>query len=208
MNRFGISFLALVCLGVSTVYAGLTTPSTVIWGEVRINGQLATAPSGSETPVRVVARLGGHELASYSLGDRSPLENRYAVTIPMESLEDGSSADLSKARIGEMITLVVIYDDNGALTEELSGSHVISSLGQVVNQDLFVGLGCAGDLSPDGDVNAQDLEVMVQCLAGPEILTPPGGCSQDQFSSSDLDNNTAIDMYDVAILQRLAGPCP
>jgi hypothetical protein len=208
MSRFAVWMTLIACTGSMAAYAGLTLPSTVLWGTITINGQQAVVPTGGETPTKVTVRLNGNDLATYSLGDRAALGNNFAVTIPMESLADGSAASSSRARVGDTVEVLVTYDDNGSPVTEAVATQQISQLGQVINLNLIAAPSCPGDLVVNGVVDAGDLEVLLTCMAGSGVGTPPGGCSGSQFGLSDLNIDGAIDLADYAMLQTLVGPCP
>ena len=53
-----------------------------------------------------------------------------------------------------------------------------------------------GDLDGDGDVNLEDFAIFADCLAGPEVNTPPPACTQQQFDSPDLDRDNDVDLSD------------
>ena len=64
-----------------------------------------------------------------------------------------------------------------------------------------------GDLDGDGDVDLDDVGVFADCLAGPEVSTPPGECTQEQFDVADLDADNDVDLADFAVFQRkFTGP--
>lgn len=45
------------------------------------------------------------------------------------------------------------------------------------------------------------LETITSCLNGPEVLTPPVGCTPEDFDDSDLDRDGDVDMSDVWVFQ-------
>ena len=58
-----------------------------------------------------------------------------------------------------------------------------------------------GDIDGDHDVDLSDWGLFVGCLAGPDVSTPPAGCSLAQFSLSDLDTDGNVDLADSCLLQ-------
>ena len=60
------------------------------------------------------------------------------------------------------------------------------------------------DCDGDGYVAGNDLAVFANCMAGPQVATPPVGVTQQQFDLADLDGDADVDMGDFAIMQRLA----
>ncbi|HNO77103.1 MAG TPA: DNRLRE domain-containing protein [Phycisphaerae bacterium] len=68
------------------------------------------------------------------------------------------------------------------------------------------------DFDHDGDVDSDDFAVFAECLAGPGVLTPPGGCSPGDFTDADQDSDGDVDLDDFALLQleftgTIASPC-
>jgi hypothetical protein len=60
-----------------------------------------------------------------------------------------------------------------------------------------------GDFDCDGDVDLDDYEVFADCLAGPEVPTPPEGCSPEQFDQADLEADNDVDLADFADFQAV-----
>jgi hypothetical protein len=67
-----------------------------------------------------------------------------------------------------------------------------------------------GDYDGDIDVDADDFGMFfADCLAGPGVLTPSGGCTAEQFALSDLDKDGDVDLGDYGIFQEFStGPLP
>jgi hypothetical protein len=61
------------------------------------------------------------------------------------------------------------------------------------------------DFDADGDVDYDDLLSFLDCVAGPEVTTPPAGVPPQVFDASNLDTDEDVDLHDFAILQRLGG---
>ncbi|MCK4659887.1 MAG: hypothetical protein KAV82_10240 [Phycisphaerae bacterium] len=57
------------------------------------------------------------------------------------------------------------------------------------------------DLDRDGDVDLDDFAGFIGCLAGPEVTTPPGGCTSGRFDSADLDSDGDVDLADFNVFQ-------
>ncbi len=55
----------------------------------------------------------------------------------------------------------------------------------------------AGDLDDDDDVDLDDSALFIQCINGPDVLTPPVGCGAADFANADLDNDFDVDLADV-----------
>ncbi len=63
-----------------------------------------------------------------------------------------------------------------------------------------------GDADDDGDIDLADVWVLVDCHAGPFVMTPPLGCGPEAFAQADLDNDGAVTLSDYAIIQELLFP--
>jgi len=64
-----------------------------------------------------------------------------------------------------------------------------------------------GDFDDDGDVDLDDYEEFFACLNGPNVTTPPPGCSPEQFVQADLDGDADCDLADAAaFVDRFTGP--
>jgi len=53
-----------------------------------------------------------------------------------------------------------------------------------------------GDLDGDGDVDLDDEAVFAACLNGPNVTSPPNGCTQEQFDLADLHVDRDVDLRD------------
>ncbi|MBN1511896.1 MAG: family 16 glycosylhydrolase [Phycisphaerae bacterium] len=57
------------------------------------------------------------------------------------------------------------------------------------------------DLNRDGDVDLADFVLFAECLAGPDVSSPPASCPADRFARCDFDTDTNVDLADFAVLQ-------
>ena len=62
-----------------------------------------------------------------------------------------------------------------------------------------------GDIDLDGAVGPADFLLLAECLAGPEISTPPAGCSAEHFARADVDGDGDVDLADVWRFQTAFG---
>ncbi|UCG16558.1 MAG: lamin tail domain-containing protein, partial [Phycisphaerales bacterium] len=58
-----------------------------------------------------------------------------------------------------------------------------------------------GDIDLDDDVDLADLVKFVECMNGPDVSTPPGGCTLDEFGLADLEWDNDVDLGDFAEFQ-------
>ncbi len=60
-----------------------------------------------------------------------------------------------------------------------------------------------GDVDGDGDVDLTDFAHFAECLAGPEVTTPPPGCSQYHFDNAGFDADADVDLADFAMFAKV-----
>ncbi len=64
-----------------------------------------------------------------------------------------------------------------------------------------------GDMDGDGDVDLDDYDIFIECLAGPDVTTTPEFCTEMQFDSLDFDADGDVDLTDYAFFQsQFTGP--
>ncbi len=61
---------------------------------------------------------------------------------------------------------------------------------------LSPGSSGSGDLDCDGDVDLADFATLAVCFTGPDVTTPPAGCSAAEFAGSDIDGDGDVDLAD------------
>ncbi len=68
---------------------------------------------------------------------------------------------------------------------------------------------CTGepaDFKADGFVDAYDYPFLAESLAGPDVSTPPLGCTQDHFDLADLQGDNDVDRRDFAMFIEAVTP--
>ncbi len=55
----------------------------------------------------------------------------------------------------------------------------------------------SGDFDGDSDADLDDYAVFADCLAGPDVTTPPDDCDPDDFATADFDGDEDVDMADI-----------
>ncbi|UCG16643.1 MAG: lamin tail domain-containing protein, partial [Phycisphaerales bacterium] len=58
-----------------------------------------------------------------------------------------------------------------------------------------------GDIDEDGDADLDDYALFADCMNGPNVGTPPGGCTAGEFDRSDMDNDNDVDLGDFGEFQ-------
>ena len=77
----------------------------------------------------------------------------------------------------------------------------IIDLTKKIRLDVLLTDAVPGDMDADGDVDLLDYAAWAACLAGPNVSTPPGGCTAPQFALADLDSDLDVDDGDFADFQ-------
>ncbi|MCP4592605.1 MAG: DUF1566 domain-containing protein [bacterium] len=68
--------------------------------------------------------------------------------------------------------------------------------------------GCSGrkgDFNCDGAIDLDDYAIFSSALAGPQVTTPPGGSTLDEFTKADMDSDGDVDLLDLGDFQNLFG---
>jgi hypothetical protein len=63
-----------------------------------------------------------------------------------------------------------------------------------------------GDFNDDGEVTLADHAVFCNCLNGPGVSTPPGGCTADEFGRCDMEGDSDVDLFDFDLFQMVYTP--
>jgi hypothetical protein len=94
-----------------------------------------------------------------------------SCSIPLDMDNDG---DLDLALVDEIADLVLIMKNNGTAVP--------------------------GDATGDAKVDLADTAIHYDCLAGPDVSTPPPGCTPTQFDNVDADGDFDVDLEDYRIM--------
>ncbi|MCP4246217.1 MAG: hypothetical protein GY778_04130 [bacterium] len=62
------------------------------------------------------------------------------------------------------------------------------------------------DFDCDGDVQLDDHAVVAACSNGPDVSTPPPGCTQDEFELADLRGDNDVDLDDFCQFCQVCSP--
>lgn len=84
-----------------------------------------------------------------------------------------------------------------SLEDAIAGNEVTV---RTVIQHVDAQIVATFDINVDGYLNVADLGSLVECLAGPGVLTPPDGVDPDMFARADLDEDGDVDLADAAVL--------
>ncbi len=60
---------------------------------------------------------------------------------------------------------------------------------------------CPADMDSDSDLSTADVAGFIACLSGPEVGTPPPGCSAANFIRADAEAEGDVDMRDFLVMQ-------
>jgi hypothetical protein len=186
-----VTFVLAVCAGTLVVFAGIPEPDAILYGRVWVDGN----PIGATDDVTVIARVdeAPDPVGTYHMGDNPAAGDLYVLRLRLESVADGSTQSANAALIGQTARIFV---QQGSGPASQVAQLVIAGRGQILN--LHLG---PGDFDNDGDVDLGDFLVFVECLAGPEVGTPPGSCTPEHFNMSDMDRDVDVDLDDFAIFQ-------
>ncbi len=100
-------------------------------------------------------------------------------------------------------TIRLRASDEAVLGDDES-HHIVEDYASIVLGDW-----ANADLDGDGDVDEADFALLLDCIAGPDILIPPPGCDPADFAACNLDRDGDVDLADVLIFQpQFTGPLP
>lgn len=65
--------------------------------------------------------------------------------------------------------------------------------------------GSPADLDGDGDMDIDDFTILADCMAGPDVTTPPSGCDPVDFANAGFDADDDVDLADFVTFQKAFG---
>ncbi len=132
MNRkiFISGFALLWC---ASVHADIPRPDAIVFGELRIAGELITATDS----YTIVARVAGFEdpVAVYRMGDNPTAGDRYILHIPQALQPDGKTASAETPMAGAQAE---IYVTGASGNPVRAGDVEIPASGEVRQLDLYL----------------------------------------------------------------------
>ena len=66
---------------------------------------------------------------------------------------------------------------------------------------VAAGWSFSADFDGDADIDSADYAVWQSCQAGPQVVTPPAGCSAADFATADMDGDGDVDLRDAGWFQ-------
>lgn len=182
---------------------------TAVCGDARVlTGGVITVAAGGEAHPRTLVGLTS--------------DSRYLLLVTIDGRQTGYSEGATLYEAAEWLIRYGAYDgialDGGGSTtmarsDGAGGAAVLNapmgagwfgnSAGErMVGNNLGVYAAfLAGDMNGDSDVDSDDFDFFVSCLAGPASTTPPPGCSQTTFDRADIDGDGNVDLSDFAEFQ-------
>jgi hypothetical protein len=144
-------------------------------------------------------RIGPHAMAIDAANRiRIALLNPLAGSLYLADNDVGWSTNLVDTVSADAApSLALDSQDHWVIAYADSAAQVVKVAGPTVPPDS------PGDFDCDGDVDLDDYNVVADCLAGPDVPTPPVGCSPEQFSQADLEADNDVDLADFAGFQAV-----
>jgi hypothetical protein len=144
-------------------------------------------------------RIGPHAMAIDAANRiRIALLNPFDGSVHLADNDLGWSTNLvDTGSVDAAPSLALDSQDRWVIAYADGAARVVKVAGPTVPVDS------PGDFDCDGDVDLDDYEVFADCLAGPDVPTPPEGCSPEQFSQADLEADNDVDLADFADFQAV-----
>ncbi|UCE61455.1 MAG: hypothetical protein JSU63_06840 [Phycisphaerales bacterium] len=116
------------------VSADISQPDAIVYGTLRIDGEVVGA-SGAYT---VIARVGGADapVAVYRMGDHPAAGHRYVLHFPHAVQTDGKTPSTDSPQEGALAEVYVMDNTDG--NEVLAGSIKVPASGKAQQLDLLV----------------------------------------------------------------------
>jgi len=132
--KIGILTFGLMLLMSAAVDADIAQPDAIVYGTLRIDGEVASAIEA----YTVVARVGGigDPVSVYRMGDNPAAGDRYVLHIPHAVQADGRMPSTSTPQAGALADIYVIDNTNG--NEVHAGSVEVPASGKTLQLDLAV----------------------------------------------------------------------
>ena len=110
--------------------------------------------------------------------------------------DDGDAFEFADTLAAGSYALEII-----AFTEAYSQGPWRQYAGGTATYDVTMNISVYGDLDGDDDVDTDDFDIFVDCMAGPEVSDPPLGCALSDFVAADLESDGDVDVADFAEFQ-------
>ncbi len=211
LKRILAAFMLGTGCGAIAAWAAVPQPDVVLYGELRVNGQLITAADTdgdgvADADVTVIARVnpgsGDQEVGRYRIGAQLSAGNNYALRIRMESLADGTAQSADRAIRGQTVSLYIRDARNPAnVTETLAatypsgGATLTPGTIDMLALDTTGGPAACACADFDGNnlINLTDFTMFAVCFGH---NAPSDTCAASAFVCGDLNADGIINLSD------------
>lgn len=128
-----------------------------------------------------------------SITGHNPADGSFQFLVELPD-QDGSNQQVTSIEPG------FSADSSTAYVTASAGSTALDASRLYAIDITLDGADLPGDIDGDQDVDIFDFELLVESLAGPDVLTAPPGVEPEQFIASDLDGDQDVDLHDCAML--------
>lgn len=169
----------------------------------RLDAPASCAVYAAGTPVAIRGEASDAHLSQWTLAViGGPYADWHVIAGPQASNAAGLLDDWDTFGLPDCVYLIRLRASDQAVLGGGAAGHVTEDYAAIVLGDWV-----NADLDGDGDVDRDDFLIMVNCLAGPEVRTPPPGCDPADFAAADLDGDCDVDLRDFQKFQpRYTGP--